>query len=230
MRCCVLQVLLSLCRLMAPFTPFFTETLYQGLRRHHPSCNDETLPEDAVGRAKSVHFLSIPEVDASAVDHATVECVANLQVCMAVVRPLLPLTPMAWIDGGHVLWLCCCRCRCVYQAVVEAGRAVRLTRDISMKTPVSEVVVVSTHPKVLEYSRQLESYIKEVRLRRVGAVGRVGPRACSVVATVAVLALQELNTQTLVFTDDDAKWSCSLSTIYNAAVCGVASPCVSRRG
>lgn len=118
----------------------------------------------------------------------------------------------------------------MYQAVVEAGRAVRLTRDISMKTPVSEVVVVSTHPKVLEYSRQLESYIKEVRLRRVGAVGRVGPRGCSVVATVAVLALQELNTQTLVFTDDDAKWSCSLSTIYNAAVCGVASPCVSRRG
>ena len=30
------ECLLTLCRVMAPFTPFFTEYLYQNLRRIHP--------------------------------------------------------------------------------------------------------------------------------------------------------------------------------------------------
>ena len=30
------ECLLTLCRLMSPFTPFFTEYLYQNLRRIHP--------------------------------------------------------------------------------------------------------------------------------------------------------------------------------------------------
>ena len=35
------EVLMNLCRLMAPFTPFFTEFLYQKLRLVHPKRNDE---------------------------------------------------------------------------------------------------------------------------------------------------------------------------------------------
>lgn len=34
--CVLYEVLLTLCRLMAPFTPFFTEYLYQNLRQIHP--------------------------------------------------------------------------------------------------------------------------------------------------------------------------------------------------
>jgi isoleucyl-tRNA synthetase len=77
--CALYDVLLSLCRLMAPFTPFFTETVYQHLRKMHPACNDASAPEDAVGRAASVHYLSIPEVDAASVDPAIVAAVETLQ-------------------------------------------------------------------------------------------------------------------------------------------------------
>ena len=43
------DTLLTLCKVMAPFTPFFTETLFQNLRKCDPS-----LPE-------SVHFTSFPK-------------------------------------------------------------------------------------------------------------------------------------------------------------------------
>jgi len=77
--CVLYEVLMSLCRLMAPFTPFFTETLYQHLRPLHPSASDPSAPEDAVGKALSVHYLSIPEVDAAAVDPTIVLAVTTLR-------------------------------------------------------------------------------------------------------------------------------------------------------
>jgi len=43
-------LLITLCRVMAPFTPFFTEVLYQNLRKLHPK-------EE---REDSVHYLSFP--------------------------------------------------------------------------------------------------------------------------------------------------------------------------
>lgn len=79
--CALYEVLLSLCRLMAPFTPFFTETLYQQLRVLHPAANDASAAEDAVGRAESVHYLEIPQVDAASVDANIVAAVDTLQVC-----------------------------------------------------------------------------------------------------------------------------------------------------
>ena len=71
---------MSLSRVMAPFTPFFTENLYQGLRTLHPDVNNAAAAEDAVGRALSVHYLSIPEVDESLLDAAVVESIETLQV------------------------------------------------------------------------------------------------------------------------------------------------------
>jgi len=44
-------ILMTLCRLMAPFTPFFTEVLYQNLRNLQP----KEL------RQESVHYLRFPE-------------------------------------------------------------------------------------------------------------------------------------------------------------------------
>lgn len=46
-------ILLTLCRTMAPFTPFFVEILYQNLKHLLPKEEQE----------ESVHFLSFPEVD-----------------------------------------------------------------------------------------------------------------------------------------------------------------------
>ncbi|ORY30942.1 isoleucyl-tRNA synthetase [Rhizoclosmatium globosum] len=48
------EVLFTLSKMMAPFTPFITETMYQNLK----SCIQETPGEDT----RSVHFLMFPEV------------------------------------------------------------------------------------------------------------------------------------------------------------------------
>jgi len=73
------EALLSLTRTMAPFTPFFTEFMYRRLRLVHPDRDNESLPPDAPGRAESVHFTSIPTVDASLVDAAIVRKVHVMQ-------------------------------------------------------------------------------------------------------------------------------------------------------
>ncbi|CAG8726148.1 7053_t:CDS:2, partial [Racocetra fulgida] len=49
------EVLLTLCRVMASFTPFLTEHIYQSLKKYLPSSDSN---EDV----RSVHFLSFPEV------------------------------------------------------------------------------------------------------------------------------------------------------------------------
>lgn len=48
------EVLYSLCRLMAPFTPFLVESMYQNLR--------VCLPVDQ--RMDSIHYLMVPQPDA----------------------------------------------------------------------------------------------------------------------------------------------------------------------
>ena len=56
--CTLYEVLLMLCRMMAPLTPFFTELAYRNLRHAMP---DGTALD-------SVHFDMIPEADESAID------------------------------------------------------------------------------------------------------------------------------------------------------------------
>ncbi|KAI8904305.1 tRNA synthetases class I-domain-containing protein [Gorgonomyces haynaldii] len=50
---CLFEVLLTLCKLMAPFTPFLTESMYQNLRHYLPPSEEDN---------RSIHFLMIPEV------------------------------------------------------------------------------------------------------------------------------------------------------------------------
>lgn len=59
------EILTTMAVLMAPITPFFSEYTYQSLRLCHPNKDDASVPEDAVGRATSVHMLMIPSVDVS---------------------------------------------------------------------------------------------------------------------------------------------------------------------
>jgi len=50
------ETLLTITRAMAPFTPFFTEYLYQRLRKVLPSTDSNQFPE-------SIHFMEYPKVD-----------------------------------------------------------------------------------------------------------------------------------------------------------------------
>lgn len=75
------EVLYNLAKLMAPFTPFFAEYMYQFLRQFHPNVvNSVTgLAEDADGVAKSVHYLMLPDFDPSRLDEGVETSMKNLQ-------------------------------------------------------------------------------------------------------------------------------------------------------
>ncbi|EQC39640.1 isoleucyl-tRNA synthetase [Saprolegnia diclina VS20] len=77
------DVLYTLCKLMAPFTPFFTEYMYQFLKLYHPVAHmakTTTTPvEDADGVAKSVHYLMIPDFDPKRLNAEAEARMAKLQ-------------------------------------------------------------------------------------------------------------------------------------------------------
>jgi isoleucyl-tRNA synthetase len=81
------EVMLTMTQIMAPFTPFFSEYLYQHLRKYHPNYNnpDPSLAEDIVGKGITVHCLSLPALDESRVDARAEARFKTLQqaVCLA---------------------------------------------------------------------------------------------------------------------------------------------------
>ncbi|TPX41391.1 isoleucine---tRNA ligase [Synchytrium endobioticum] len=66
------EVLYSLCRLMAPFTPFITENMYQVLR------SNVMLPRND-GDDRSIHFLAVPDVKEQYFDDDIQRAVSRMQ-------------------------------------------------------------------------------------------------------------------------------------------------------
>lgn len=127
-------VLLDVARLMAPFTPFLTETMYQQLTswtspeavaRTPYLLAQGTGPHDTPGTAASVHYCAIP-------------------------------SPRAELDDP----LCVARTERM-QTVVEMGRVARERRTLSVKTPVRDVVIVCTDATALADIAQLKNYVTE---------------------------------------------------------------------
>lgn len=78
------DVLLNMTTLMAPFTPFITEYLYQHLRKLQPSfeeANNGGGSQNPIkpGKSDSVHFLPVPVYDKSRLNHDAVEAMTALQ-------------------------------------------------------------------------------------------------------------------------------------------------------
>ena len=75
-------VLMNLSVLMAPFTPFFTEFLYQHLRKLHETFRNHMenpeVPVDAIGKSESVHFCMLPIYDAEKLDEEVEQRMKNL--------------------------------------------------------------------------------------------------------------------------------------------------------
>lgn len=131
---CVLHgVLLGLARLMAPFTPFLSELMYQHLRLYMPACTTGTLaaagPADgatrAVGPAASVHYTPMPEPDEARVDAALEARVDRMQVA------------------------------------IELGRVARERRHVSLKTPVRRVVLVHADAGAQAGLADLQEYVAD---------------------------------------------------------------------
>ncbi|XP_017264217.1 isoleucine--tRNA ligase, cytoplasmic [Kryptolebias marmoratus] len=67
------SVLFSMCRLMAPFTPFITEMMYQNLRHLiDPSSTEEK-------DTNSIHYLMLPQVRESLIDKRIESAVSQMQ-------------------------------------------------------------------------------------------------------------------------------------------------------
>ncbi|OLN95383.1 Isoleucine-tRNA ligase, cytoplasmic [Colletotrichum chlorophyti] len=73
------EVLFTLCRGLAPFTPFITDTIYQKLRPF--------IPKEAEGEdARSVHFLPFPDVRQELFDEEVERRVGRMQRVIDLVR------------------------------------------------------------------------------------------------------------------------------------------------
>ena len=61
------EVLMTMTVVMSPFTPFFSEYLYQHLRKVEPNFGntDPSVPLDVIGKSASVHYLMLPSPDLS---------------------------------------------------------------------------------------------------------------------------------------------------------------------
>lgn len=67
------SVLFSMCRLMAPFTPFITEMMYQNLRHLiDPACVEEK-------DSSSIHYLMLPQVREGLIDKRIERAVSQMQ-------------------------------------------------------------------------------------------------------------------------------------------------------
>jgi isoleucyl-tRNA synthetase len=117
------EVLFTLCRIMAPFTPFMTESIYQSLKAVLKDGEDGNGGK--AKDARSVHFLTFPTEKAH---------FANADIERRVGR---------------------------MQKVIELGRAIRDRKTIPLKTPLSEIVIISPDQEYRSDVESLERYISE---------------------------------------------------------------------
>lgn len=82
------EVLLTMTQIMAPFTPFFAEYLYQQLRKLLPlyGNTDPAVPADAIGKADSVHYLMLPVPDEKSLNPRAVSRFKTLQQAVTLAR------------------------------------------------------------------------------------------------------------------------------------------------
>ena len=73
------EVLLKMTILMSPFTPFFTEYLYQRLRARLPTFNNQSVSPDVIGKADSIHYVMLPTEDGPVPDEKILIGMRTLQ-------------------------------------------------------------------------------------------------------------------------------------------------------
>ena len=82
------DVLTTMSQIMAPFTPFFSEYLYQHLRKLHPNfgSTDASVAVDSFGRSDSVHYLMLPVPDESRMNRRAEARFRTLQQAVTLAR------------------------------------------------------------------------------------------------------------------------------------------------
>ncbi|CAK9295369.1 unnamed protein product [Gordionus sp. m RMFG-2023] len=117
-------VIFSLCRMMAPFTPFLTEYMYQNLRK--------VIQTEQGERTLSIHHLMLPKTNLKMINkdiEKSVECM---------------------------------------QTVIELGRLIRDRKNMPIKYPLNEVVIIHDDPDFEKEILSLRQYvIQELNIKKV---------------------------------------------------------------
>jgi len=138
------HVLVQIVKLMSPFTPFFSDYLWQTLRKFSGEAEE------------SVHFTLLPNPEVELIDENVERRVsAMLQT-------------------------------------VELTRTIRVNKEISVRYPLSELVVVNRNQQYLDDVKSLEPYV-----------------------------LSELNVKKLTISQDKSKYGVSLKAIPNQKLLGL---------
>lgn len=80
------EVLKTMTLIMSPFTPFFTEYLYQHLRKVHQDYQNPNAAVDAYGKADSVHYIMLPNPDSANTNPTAVARFKALQSAVTLAR------------------------------------------------------------------------------------------------------------------------------------------------
>ena len=86
---CSMRCWVTMTQVMAPFTPFFSEYLYQTLRKFQPlyGNTDPAVRDDVLGKSESVHFLMLPVPEESpSMNKLAVDRFATLQQAVVQAR------------------------------------------------------------------------------------------------------------------------------------------------
>ena len=161
------EVLLSMSLIMSPFTPFFAEYLYQHLRRLHPMCgnDDPAVPADSIGKAASVHYLMVPEPDASKMDSVAEARFATLQEAVTLarvarerrhIRNNLPLKDVVVVAANERDVEALTYLRSYFMSEINAW-------NITMSTNWAELCVLKIIPDFTRLGKRLGKQMKEVQ-------------------------------------------------------------------
>ena len=80
------EALITLARTMAPFTPFLTENMYQGLKKFLPLNSDGNEIGVVGGDDRSIHFLEFPRVKNEYFDPIIERAVSRMQSVISLGR------------------------------------------------------------------------------------------------------------------------------------------------
>lgn len=150
------EALMTFSRLMAPFTPFLADSIYQKVKEYFPESDLAAFcVNPKVNDTGSVHFLSYPKVREELFDE---------KIELAVSR---------------------------MQKVIELGRTIREKKQISLKTPLRQLVVLHDDQLYLDDISDLENYI-----------------------------LEELNVRKLIITSDESEYNVEYTAVADWPVLG----------
>lgn len=160
--CTLYHVLLSMARLMAPFTPFLADTMYYYLK--------PALPQEQ--QEDTVHFDMVPDVDESSRDESIERAVAAMQLVVETGRT-------ARDQASVSLRIPLPKC-----IVVTSSREL-----ISYVEPLSDYIVEQLNVQSVEFSDAVSDYISvslEPDNRRLGK--RLGKHRPAVVAALKAMS------------------------------------------